>query len=97
MNDRVLVRTRFDPCADESVAVVVAESLSLVVESPIDLPPLAHTIDTDSLDSLFTPDVDTPPPGELRLTFPYERWQVTITGAGEIIICARPGYELLSD
>lgn len=97
MSDRVLVRTQFDPCSEESVAVAVAESLALIVESAIDLPPLAHTIDTDSLDSLFTPDVDTPPPRELRLTFPYERWQVSITGMGEIIISVRPGYELLSD
>lgn len=97
MSDRVLVRVRFDPCSDESVAVAVAESLSLVVESAIDLPPLAHTIDTDSLDSLFTSPVDTPPPRELRLTFPYERWEVTIIGTGEIVISARPGYELLSD
>jgi hypothetical protein len=96
MSDSVLVRARFDPSSDRSVSVTIAEAVALVAESALDLPPLAHTIDTDSLDALFTTGGDTTgttPPSELRLTFPYLQWQVTVTGAGEIVIGARSGRE----
>ena len=97
MSERVLVRTRFDPSSNRSVAVAVAEALSLVAELSIDLPPLAHSIDTDSLDGLFGSGASSPPPVELRLTFPYEQWQVTVAGTGEIVVGVRPGYELAHD
>ncbi len=96
MTEHVLVRAQFDPISDQSVSVVVAEALSLVVESAIDLPPLAHSIDTDSLDGLFTPHAG-PPASDLRLTFPYQQWHVTVTGTGEILISDRSGRQLPND
>ncbi|WP_372909974.1 HalOD1 output domain-containing protein [Salinigranum sp.] len=96
MTERVLVRVQFDPASGRSVSVAVAEALSLVVESAIDLPPLAYSIDTDSLDALFATRTG-PPPSELRLTFPYQRWQVTVSGAGEICISDRSEPEMETD
>jgi hypothetical protein len=69
----------------------------MVVESPVELPPLAYTIDTDSIDALFTPATASSIPRELRLTFPYERWQVTVDGTGEIVVSLRPGFEATND
>lgn len=96
MTERVLVRAQFDPTSDRPVSVAVAETLSLVVESAIDLPPLAYSIDTDSLDALFTSHTD-PPPSELRLTFPYQQWQVTVSGTGEIFISNRSDQQVPTD
>jgi hypothetical protein len=96
MSDNVLVRARFDPRSDRSVSVAVAETLSLVVESAIDLPPLAHSIDTDSLDALFAPHTG-PPASELQLTFPYQQWKVTVSGTGEISISDRSEHRVPND
>jgi hypothetical protein len=95
-HDHVLVRARFDPGSERSVSVAVAETLSLVAESAVDLPPLAYSIDTDSLDALFAAG-DSAPATELRLTFPYQQWQVTVTGDGEIVISGPPRNRLSSD
>jgi hypothetical protein len=97
MNDRVLVRAQFDPDSDTSVAVSVVETLSLIVDGYDDLPPLATHVDTDSLDSLFSPHFGSSPPEDLQLSFPYEDWLITVSGKGEIVVSARPGHEIYSD
>lgn len=94
MSDRVLVRTRFDPASEESVSIAVAEALALVGDRVDDLPPLAFVVDTDSLDALFSPQLGRTPPDTLRLSFPYETWEVTVVGTGEIIVSVAQGYEL---
>jgi hypothetical protein len=95
--DGVLVRARFDPATERSVSVTVVETLALVVDEEEALPPLGRRIDTDSIDALFSPQFGSDPPAELELSFPYERWLVTVSGAGEIVISARSDHEIPSD
>ena len=97
MADGVLVRAEFDPDSDRSVSMLVVETLALVVGEYDDLPPLAESVDTDSLDALFSTRFGSAPEPELELTFPYQQWLVTVSGAGEIVVSARPDTEIPSD
>lgn len=97
MADDVLVRTRFDPTADRSASVTIVETIERVTDRADDLPPLGEQIDTDAVDALFSTHFGTAPEPAVRLSFPYEEWQVTVSGTGEIVVGLRPGREIASD
>jgi hypothetical protein len=94
MSERVLVRARFDPASETSVAVAVAETLAVLSDAVVDLPPLAHSVDTDAVDALFAPRFGAVPPTGIRLTFPYQDWEVTVFGSGDIVVAQRRDPEL---
>jgi hypothetical protein len=95
--DGVLASTWFDPTADRSVCVAIVETIELVTDRTKDLPPLGERIDTDAVDALFSTHFGTAPEPAVRLSFPYEEWQVTVSGTGEIVVGLRPGREIARD
>jgi hypothetical protein len=95
--DDVLASTRFDPTADRSVSVSIVETIERVTNRADDLPPLGEQIDTDAVDALFSTHLGIAPEPDVRLSFLYEEWQVTVSGTGEIVVGPGPGREIASD
>lgn len=61
---------------------------------PIDLEPLAETIDPDALDALFEHDRDE---DDLEVTFVYQGYDVTIAGDGMVDVAEQQGTRPASD
>lgn len=71
-----MYRYEFDDDEPERVSEEIVSVVSAVDDTdPMDLPPLAGTIDPDALDALFAcEDVE-----DRRLTFYYYSYRITIT------------------
>ena len=67
------------PSRSKSLEIVSAVADHLERE-PIDLDPLYHSIDPDAIDSLFDASASSVPSEGTRVTFTYERCEVTVTG-----------------
>ncbi|MCU4751825.1 hypothetical protein OB919_07490 [Halobacteria archaeon AArc-curdl1] len=68
------------PSRSKSLEIVSAVADHLERE-PIDLDPLYHSIDPDAIDSLFDTSASSVPSEGTRVTFTYERCEVTVTRA----------------
>lgn len=85
--DRVSVQSRHDITYGgmESVSLAVVDAVSAVTGvRPTRLPPLAESIETDALDTLFSAPVDLA--AKRTLTFCYAGCAVSITGDGTLTI-----------
>lgn len=73
----------FDPDRSVSESVVTAVANAEDV-SPLDLPPLYSAIDPDALDAFVGSVSSTRGEPDLSITFPYNNYDVTVTGTGSI-------------
>lgn len=71
-----MFRHELDDDEPEHVSEQVVSVVSAVDDTdPMDLPPLAESIDPDALDRLFAPD----DARDRRLTFRWDEFRVTVT------------------
>lgn len=70
----------------KEITVTIVQAVSEALETPIEeLPPLADTIDPDSLDAIVSND----PPSDVTVTFSYAGRQVLVREGR--IVSVRPG------
>ncbi|WMT07128.1 hypothetical protein NP511_17285 [Natrinema thermotolerans] len=82
--DAGLFRATYDRTRDRASLAVVAAVAVASSTTPVDLEPLHTAVETAALDSLFPGSVDDAEPA--RISFPYEGFEVTVSGAGAIEI-----------
>jgi hypothetical protein len=74
-----MYRYEFDDDEPERISQEVVSVVSAVDDTdPLDLPPLAETVDPDALDALFDHEND----ADRRLTFYYYSYRITVTADG---------------
>lgn len=82
-NDAAAEREVVDATPTEAVVDAVADVRDC---DPIELPPLNDAVDPEALDELFADTVGGKPRHGGRLTFRYCDCDVTVTGAGTVVV-----------
>lgn len=90
-----LFRASYDRTRDRASLAVVAAVAVARSSDPVDLEPLHTAVETTALDALFPGSVDDA--GAARISFPYEGFEVTVSGRGAIEIDPRQGERPESD
>ncbi|MFB6122851.1 MAG: HalOD1 output domain-containing protein [Haloferacaceae archaeon] len=78
-------RERIERTHREPVCLAVQTAVAAVEDvEPVDLPPLAESVDPDALGRLFDPDstnVD-----QRRMEFVYAGYRILVDGRGEVVV-----------
>ena len=76
--------TQFD-WVDTPPSIAVVEAISVAANrEPLDGPPLYDAVDSEALDDLF--ETEGRPPANLEVSFTYDGFDVTVTGAGTVTV-----------
>lgn len=87
--DAELFRASYDRTRDRASLAVVAAVAIASGSDPVELDPLHAAVETTALDALFPGSVGDA--GAARISFPYEGFEVTVSGRGAIEIDPRRG------
>lgn len=75
-------RGEFDSRVHEVSEVVVQAVAAVADRSPLDLDPLYSTVDSDSLDALFTSNAANPHATDIHMSFVFNEHEVTVHSYG---------------
>ena len=89
-SDAETIHTQYDWASTAPSAAVIRTVAIARNEDPMDMPLLYSCVNPDALDSLFTHLTNVDGDCNLRISFPYASYEVTITGHGKIV--AKPQH-----
>jgi hypothetical protein len=74
-------------------SLAVIEAITVAANrQPLEGPPLYDAIDSEALDTLFDGSEERPP-AQLEVTFTYDGFDVTVSGAGQVTVRPADGTE----
>ena len=82
--DEAEYRAIFDAEAIAPSTAVIGAVATIAETDPLDLTPLQKTIDTDALDTLFSPRPTAD--GDSQVTFVYDGYDVTLHSYGSVVV-----------